>query len=54
MESEAQLLWNNAHTATIEDYKLNGFEHEFYHTEAIELAIRQAEIEYQEFLKFRS
>ncbi|MGX0889662.1 hypothetical protein AB7M22_001670 [Pseudomonas sp. ADAK2 TE3594] len=43
--------WNNAHTATLEDYKLQESEMLMYSPEAIEAANRQDEIFYKKYLK---
>ncbi len=48
----AQELWNNTHTATLEEYGLSGADKELYHAEALELATRQIEQEFLNTLKF--
>lgn len=43
--------WNNAHTATLEDYKLGNSESLLYSLEALEAGRRQIEEEYKRLLK---
>jgi len=43
--------WNNAHTATLEDYKLNGDEMLLYSPEAIQAADKQINRIYEQLLK---
>jgi hypothetical protein len=40
---EARDLWNNAHTATLEEYGLSGGINDLYHPEAIRLMTQQNE-----------
>ncbi|KAE9640547.1 S-type pyocin domain-containing protein [Pseudomonas sp. PB106] len=44
-------VWNDVHTATLEDYKLNDDPALLYTPEALEAARRQEERDYQKFLK---
>lgn len=44
-------IWNNAHTATLEDYKLGDIESLLYTEEAIKAADRQDELFFNKFLK---
>jgi hypothetical protein len=43
-------LWNDAHTATLEEYGLNG-ENDLYHPEALRLVEQQMEDEFKRSLK---
>lgn len=49
---ETSTLWNNTHTATLEDYGLSGLESELYHPDAMNAAEMQMELEYLQSLKF--
>lgn len=48
----ARALRNNAHTATLEEYRLSGANEELYHPEALELANQQLEQGFLNTLKF--
>ena len=49
---EREFLWNNTHTATLEEYGLSGNSEELYHPEALTLANQQLEEEFLNSLKF--
>lgn len=51
MPDEDSSVWNNVHTATLEDYKLKDDPTLLYTPEALEAARRQEEREYQKLLK---
>jgi hypothetical protein len=48
----AENLWNNTHTATLEEYGLSGMAEQLYHPAALDLAHQQAEAEFQNAIKF--
>ena len=51
MPDKDSSVWNNVHTATLEDYKLKDDPTLLYTPEALEAARRQEEREYQKLLK---
>jgi YD repeat-containing protein len=54
IEEVAQTLWNNTHTATLEEYGISNVDLELYYPQALQLAKEQLQQEFSNLLKFDS
>lgn len=52
IEESAATLWNNTHTATLEEYNLSGLREQLYHPKALQLVDQQEEQQFLNSLKF--